>query len=127
MTKRSFGDLEQAILKILQSGEKMNSREVQEKLGGDDKYTTVMTVMARLAKKNVLQREKNGMSYDYWISQKKAVSQSFLEKIKSRLFGVKTAEVVSYLVDQADDLTESELEEMEKMIQQAKKKRGINE
>ena len=52
MTKRAFGELELAILQILKAGGRMSVKEVHQALGGHDKYTTIMTVMSRLAEKS---------------------------------------------------------------------------
>lgn len=124
MGKRAFGDLEQSIINILQSGKRMSVRQVQDRLGGDDKYTTIMTVMARLAEKKTLSRERVGLRYEYWLPQEQETQTSLFERIRARLFGVKTVEMVSYLIDEADDLSEDDLDKMEALITAAKKKRS---
>ncbi|NGX61111.1 MAG: hypothetical protein K940chlam9_00592 [Chlamydiae bacterium] len=124
MTKRRFGDLEQSILHVMRSKERWNVREVQEALGGEDKYTTIMTVMGRLAEKKLLKRERVGLRYEYWLAQDQESSRSLLKRAFSRLFGMKTADVVTYLIEQADDLSLEDLEEVEKLIAKAKKRRS---
>ncbi len=122
MTKRTFGDLEQSILNILQSGKRMTVKEVQERLNSDDKYTTIMTVMSRLAEKKIIGREKKGLKFEYWILTSKQTHTNVLERLKARLFGLKTVEAVSYLIDGADDLTKEDLEKVESLIAEAKRK-----
>ncbi|MBM3208596.1 MAG: BlaI/MecI/CopY family transcriptional regulator, partial [Chlamydiae bacterium] len=79
MVKRIFGELELAILNIFQNNDSMRTvREVQQTLGREDKYTTVMTVMNRLVAKGELQREKVGHSYCY-VLQKNKVRHSLFE------------------------------------------------
>lgn len=123
MIKRAFGELEMAILNILKSGKRMTVKEVHTILGGEDKYNTIMTVMSRLAEKKVLAREKIGLQYEYWLTPNPQKAPSFFDKIKKMAFGVKTSAMVSYLIDSAENISEEEFEEMEKLLQEAKKKK----
>jgi len=118
MTKRAFGELESEILFILKSGERKTVKDVHKILGEKDNYNTIMTVMSRLAEKKQLTREKCGIHYEYW--QASTNSLSFLDKIKQKFFGVKTSALVCHLIESSDDLTLSDLAEMEKFIQKKK-------
>lgn len=63
-----FGELEQAVMDVLwASPTAMSVRDVQAELVRDRDlaYTTVMTVMDRLAKKSQLQRELEGRAWKY--------------------------------------------------------------
>ena len=63
-----LGDLEHLIMSVLwQSPEPMSVREVHEKVGAhrDLAYTTVMTVLDRLAKKHLVSRELDGRAWRY--------------------------------------------------------------
>jgi predicted transcriptional regulator len=80
-----------------------------------------MTVMSRLAQKKILNRERMGLHYEYWVPSPRD-SQSFFDKIKYKFLGIKTSALVSYLIDSAEDLSDDEIEEMEKMLQKARKK-----
>ena len=102
----------------------MTVRHVQGMLGGKDKYTTVMTVMARLADKKLLNRERVGLRYEYWLLKNQENPRSLLERLQSRLLGVKPLDMVSYLIDEAEDFSQADLEKIEEMIAAAKKKRG---
>lgn len=124
MTKRQFGELELEILQILKSGKKMTVKEVHHILGEDNnKYTTIMTVMVRLANKGILARERQGLQYQYWLLEHNTQIPSFLNQFKKKIFGMKTVAMVNYLIDSADDISEEELNEMEKIIEKAKKER----
>ena len=124
MTKRAFGQLELDILNILKSGERMTVKEVHQRLGGTDKYNTIMTVMLRLAEKKELGRERMGLQYEYWILPSESrTAPSTLEQFKKKLFGVKTTAVVSYLIESANDISDEDLLEMENLIKAAKEKR----
>lgn len=127
MTKKAFGELELQILQIFKAGKRLTVREVQQLLGGNDKYTTIMTVMNRLAEKKQLARERIGIQYAYWIVPSKAKIPSFIEQFKQKIFGIKTSQMVSYLIEAADDITNEDLIEMEKMIAKAKREMNKNE
>lgn len=125
MTKRAFGELELAILNILKKGKRMTVKEVHQKLGEANKYNTIMTVMSRLSEKKVLGREKIGLQYEYWLLSEKSTPLSFLNQLKNKLFGHKTSEMVSYLIESADEISTEELAEMEKALAKARKERKL--
>jgi predicted transcriptional regulator len=64
--RRGAGELEAAVLKVLQhGGSALSPGEVRERIGGDLAYTTVVTILSRLHAKGVLDRRKAGRSYRY--------------------------------------------------------------
>jgi predicted transcriptional regulator len=122
MTKRVFGELEMAILKIVKEHEKLTVRDVLQALGGEDKYTTVMTVMNRLAEKELLVRERCGQQYEYWINESRKSAPSFLDKLKQKLFGGNSASMASYLIE-SGNVSDQELAEIEKLIKNIRQSR----
>jgi predicted transcriptional regulator len=67
---RVLGPLEAEVMQVMwASGEWMSVREMLARLNEGRKpqlaYTTVMTVMARLAEKEILRRERDGRGYVY--------------------------------------------------------------
>lgn len=120
--KRAFGDLENSVLNILKSGDRVTVKYVQEALGNRDKYTTIMTVMSRLVEKKILGRERVGLRFEYWLLKDKNHSQSIFERLRSKFFGIRAADVVSYLIHEVEDLSPKDIEEMEKIIAKAKQK-----
>jgi BlaI family transcriptional regulator, penicillinase repressor len=63
-----FGELEQAVMDVLwESPTALSVRDVQAAVAGERElaYTTVMTVMDRLAKKGQLLRELDGRAWRY--------------------------------------------------------------
>lgn len=83
----SLGSLELAIMKIIWQKEKISVREVLNILKREKSiaYTTVMTVMDHLHKKNFLDRIKIGKTYYYHsnVSPDSAISNSFSNVFKS--------------------------------------------
>jgi predicted transcriptional regulator len=119
MTKRAFGELESQILYILRSGERKTVKDVHKALGCQDNYNTIMTVMSRLVEKKQLAREKMGLQYEYWLLPSTNFS-SFLSHFKQKFFGVKTSLLVNHLIETADDLSNEDLAEVEKLLQKTR-------
>jgi len=120
--KRIFGELELAILKIFKKQEHLTVRDVLDTLGGNDKYTTVMTVMNRLVEKKQLLRERNGQHYEYLLNESSVItSPGLLDKLKQKLFGGKWAPMVNYLIGSGQDISDQELDEMENLIKEIRK------
>jgi predicted transcriptional regulator len=70
LSRKDFGPLESEVMDVVwQAGRPVAVREVIDDLNGSRSeplaYTTVMTVMSRLADKNVLSRRKEGRGYAY--------------------------------------------------------------
>lgn len=114
--KRSFGELETTILRLfVQHKEAMSVHDVMKHLKGDNAYTTIMTVLTRLYEKGILKRAKEGRSFVY--SVKKA---PLFKRLKEKLMGTKPSEVFSYFLEEQMD--PNELEKIETMIKEHKKK-----
>ncbi|UQA94466.1 BlaI/MecI/CopY family transcriptional regulator [Streptomyces halobius] len=64
-----FGPLELAILDVMWSAGEMDVATCLRRLDGGQAYTTVKTVMERLAVKGMLDRRKEGRQYVYWPQQ----------------------------------------------------------
>lgn len=124
MSKRNFGELELEVLQAFESSKRMTVKEVYRILGEDkNKYNTIMTVMARLTQKGILMRERVRLQHEYWLTDPTTKVPSLLEHIKKKFFGLKTSQMVSYLIESADDISEEELAEMEKILEKAKNKK----
>lgn len=120
--KRVFGELEMAILKMFEIGIHLTVKDVLQALGGEDKYTTVMTVMNRLVEKKQLKRTRQGLHYTYQLIQvSQTVPKGLLERLKQRIFGGKSVLLINFLIESSEDISDKELAEMEKLIQQKKK------
>ncbi len=65
-TANGLGELERGVMEQLWATEGAQSvREVHLAIGRDLAYTTVMTVLDRLAKKGLVERERDGRAYRY--------------------------------------------------------------
>jgi predicted transcriptional regulator len=64
--RRRFGELEAEVLAVLwASPVPLSPAGVQDAVGGDLAYTTVMTILVRLMAKGAIERTKVGRSYQY--------------------------------------------------------------
>jgi BlaI family transcriptional regulator, penicillinase repressor len=127
MGKLGFGELELSILQTVQKLGRATVRDVYASLGSGGSYTTIMTVMSRMADKGELMREKEGKQYFYWIEvTNQAPSKNILQRIQDKIFGGKSTAMVSYLLEANQEISDQELAEIEKLIQKrrSEKKRG---
>jgi predicted transcriptional regulator len=64
--RRPYGRLEREVAAVLAAGDRpMTPAEVRQMLAGELAYTTVMTVLSRLADKGLARREPRGRAYAY--------------------------------------------------------------
>jgi len=125
MGKLGFGELELAILKIVQDKGKVSVRDVYTALSNGGSYTTIMTVMSRMAEKGELMREKEGKQYFYWMeSRNQTPSKNILQRIQKKIFGGKSTAMVSYLLDADNSISDQELADIEMLIQKRRKERS---
>lgn len=82
----------------------------------DVAYTTIMTVMKKLADKGYLQYREEGRTYVYSPAQEPgAVQHSLLRRLMERVFKGSPMALVQTLV-QHEDLSDEDLAEIRKMI-----------
>ena len=80
-------------------------------------YTTVMTVMSRLAEKRLLNRRKEGRTYIYTpADSQERVAGSLLRSLIQRFYNGATASAIAHLLETEDDVGEAELEELEELL-----------
>lgn len=123
MAKRQFGELELAILRVLKTKERMTVSQVHKKLGEKNSYNTIMTVMLRLSQKKVLAREKVGAHYEYWLIASQTNIPSFFSQLRTRLFGANISELMSYLIDTTDEISDEEFAQMQQLLAKAKEEK----
>lgn len=120
-----LGDLEMAVLdKVWQFSERHNRSvsvaEVQELLSDRElAYTTIMTVLSNLHKKDLLHREKLGKTFLYRPSQsRQQVSTNLLGRIGSMLFAGSSNSWVSCFLGPDAKLTSAEIADLKSRLQQ---------
>lgn len=87
-------------------------------------YTTVMTVMSNLARKNVLQRHRRGRAYVYMpIFSREEFNRSKVVAFVDALKGWFTEPAMTYLVDRLAQIDPQSLTELEQAIAKLRKER----
>lgn len=85
MKSKLLGPLEQRIIDILWEVNKpLKPQEVLAKLGGEHAYTTIMTVLKRMADKKILNRSVSGKAYAYCPCLQK---ETYVRKNLSNIYG----------------------------------------
>lgn len=120
--KRIFGELELKVMNVLWEKKEASVYEVQNSIGMDVAYTTILTVLSRMFAKGMVDRSKAGKNYVYSIKVEKSQAiSSMLDKIKKSIFGGKSFQMVNYLIDNADDIQDEELALISNLIEKRKK------
>ncbi len=125
--KKVLGDLEAEVMKIIWKVDRATVRDVYEQLRLEKKlaYTTVMTIMSRLAEKGLLQKEPVGNAYVYspTISEGDFTRQVVTEVLDGLLEEF-SEPVMSHIVDRLSSEDLSEIEKLERIIKERRLKGG---
>lgn len=114
-----LGELEAEIMELVWMLGETTVREVHHALlkGRDIAYTTVMTVMTRLAEKGILTREADGNAYLYRPSMSREVFVSeMVGEVLDALLASHSTQTVSHFVARLDKANASELQALEELI-----------
>lgn len=94
--------------------------EVQEELGDDLAYTTVLTVMRGLEQKGWLTHEREGRAYRYLPTRDpQQAGKGLLDRLLEKVYLGSPVQLVTHLVAESD-LTEDEIEELRAVLDEAK-------
>ena len=111
--------LEFAIMKVLWRLDSATVRDVHEALKPSRglAYTTVMTVMSRLAEKGLCERQKEGRAYYYTpVASQEKVAGSLLQALVRRLYAGATGKAIAQLLETEETVDDAELERLEALI-----------
>jgi predicted transcriptional regulator len=120
-----LGDLEAAIMNVIWQLGEATVEEVRAALQPERQpaYTTVMTVMSRLAAKGVLAREKLGRAYVYRAAAEQSeVAGSMLSSLVQRLYSGSPARAIAHLIETEQEVDEEELERLESLIRERRQR-----
>ncbi|HUP45441.1 MAG TPA: BlaI/MecI/CopY family transcriptional regulator [Thermoanaerobaculia bacterium] len=121
---REPGELQAAVMQIVWERGQTTVREVHAVLSRRRPiaYTTVMTVMSRLAARKLLRRRKDGASYVYRAAQSRdEMAGEAIVAILSRLAGGIGTPVLSHFVDAVGSRSPEKLDELAGLIEAKKK------
>lgn len=123
--RKVLGDLEADIMQIVWREEKSTVRDVYEKLRlqREIAYTTVMTIMSRLAEKKLLEKEQIGNAYVY---RPTVSEQEFARKVVSEVLDGLLEEfaepAISHFVDRLSNEDEQKIAKLEALIKERRSK-----
>jgi predicted transcriptional regulator len=120
MTRRhDFGPLELKTLGLFSAEDSLSAADLQARLnvGGDElAYTTVMTVLARLAEKGALSRRRDGKRFLYKVTRNTAkLKSSVVARLHRTLFAGTRLKPFAALLDE-DELSGEELRALRRMV-----------
>ncbi len=125
--KKVLGDLEAEVMTIIWKSNKVTVRDVYEQLRLKKTlaYTTIMTIMSRLAEKGLLQKESQGNAYVYT----PAISESdFAKQVVSEVLDGLLEEfnepAISHMVDRLSAEDAAKLAKLEQIIKECRRKGG---
>ncbi len=122
--RKVLGDLEADVMEILWLRKHAAVREVHQCLceKREIAYTTVMTVMARLADKKLLVRERDGNAFIYSpvLSRKEFTRQAVSEIIDGLMDGF-AEPVMTHLVERMSQAEITKVEELAKLVEERRK------
>lgn len=123
--KKVLGDLEAEVMKIVWQFDRASVRDVYEHLRLEKNlaYTTVMTIMSRLADKGLLQKEAQGNAYIYspTISESE-FAQRVVSEVLDGLFDEFSEPALSHMVDRLSSEDDVKLAQLEKIIKERRAK-----
>ena len=122
---RVLGELEAEIMELIWQNNLTTVRDVYEELRKKKKvaYTTVMTIMGRLAGKGLLQIDKQGTAYIYNpVISKEQFEQETVKRVLDSALDFNNKGVVNYFVEKvkAKQMDAELLSQLEELLQKAK-------
>lgn len=121
--ERNLTRRERQIMDILFSVRGATASEIQQKLLDAPSYSTVRTILRVLEEKGFIRHKEENLRYVYEpIPSRQAARKSALRHLLQTFFDDSVHQVVVALLDtKAFRLTQTELEELSKLIEAAKK------
>ncbi len=126
--RKILGDLETDIMEIIWQKGELTVRQVYETLQDTRgiAYTTVMTVMSRLADKSLLEKLKEGNAFLYRAtSTKEEFTRTTLKKVINELMADFTAPAISQFLDSMEDVDPERMEELSRLIEEKRKQKNV--
>ena len=98
--------------------------EVQEDLPDPPSYSAVRAMLGKLERKGYLRHEEHGLRYVYVPTlAREAVQETALDRLLQTFFDGSPTKAVAAILDRsAVELSEAEIDEMAKLVEQARKR-----
>ena len=122
--RKILGDLEADIMVVIWELGSTTVRHVYETMLKQRKiaYTTVMTVMSRLAEKGILEKNKQGQTYVYRsLFSRAELTAAASNRIFKELLGAFGMPVMTQFLDALDKVDPRQMEELARLVEQKRK------
>ena len=120
-----LGQLEREVMRLTWHGGEVSVHEVQQLLGEDKAYTTVMTTLDRLFRKGLVTRRKSGRAYLYSPSiTREEFEHGFAVDILNGLFsrsGGAAEPLLSCFVEAVSERDHELLDELDRLVRLKKR------
>jgi predicted transcriptional regulator len=124
--RKILGDLETDVMEAIWARGRATVHDVHQRLDAADRelaYTTVMTVMSRLADKGLLEKRKEGAAYLYIPAlSKEEFTRRTVGTVLSELLDDFTAPAMSQFVDLVGDQDEAVIEALAQAIEEKRRR-----
>lgn len=113
---------ERQIMDVLYRLEKASAKDVMENLEDAPSYSSVRTLLGKLEEKGHVDHVESGLKYVYFpLVARKEASRSALYNVVRTFFRGSPVMAVNSLLDMSlEDLSQSDLDELHRMIQEKK-------
>ena len=118
-----LGRRQRQIVEAVYHLEEASVAEVADKLSDTPSYSAVRAILGILVEKGVLAYRREGKRYLYRaVASKEKTQKSVLKRLLNTLFGGRASVAMAALLDAAgENLTDADLDEMRKLIDQSRK------
>ncbi|MCI0617823.1 BlaI/MecI/CopY family transcriptional regulator [bacterium] len=126
--RKILGELEAQIMEIIWSRGEVTVRQVHEKLESKRgiAYTTVMTVMSRLAEKGLLRQIRSGMAFVYQpVYSKEEFMQGSVKKILRGLVQDFSEPAIHQFVESVHETQPEKIEELARLVELKRRKKNV--
>ncbi|MDO9318504.1 MAG: BlaI/MecI/CopY family transcriptional regulator [Gammaproteobacteria bacterium] len=120
---RELSRRERQIMDIIYRMNEATAKEVMEALEDAPSYSSVRTLLGKLVEKGHIAHRESGLKYVYYpLVERQTASVSALSNVVKTFFSDSTFLAVNSLLDMSDgDISDEELERLNKLIQAKKK------
>lgn len=127
-TSKSLQELsrrERQIMDAIYAAGSATANEVRGALPDPPSYSAVRAMLRILEEKGMLEHEQRGARYVYRPRVSKEVaSRSAMRRLVATFFGGSVSHAAAALIDDADGLSEADLDALQQMIERARKGEG---
>ena len=124
--RKILGDLEADVMEAMWAAGEATVHDVHQRLAAAHRelaYTTVMTVMSRLADKGLLEKRKDGMAYVYMpAASREEFTRRTVGTVLSELLDDFTAPAMSQFVELVGEQDEAAIEALAKAIEEKRRR-----